>query len=261
MTAYPALVDEGDTVGVRVFDTEAEQQQAMWAGTRRLLRLTVASPVKFLQGRLSNEAKLALSRNPHRSVPTCSTTAAGAAIDKLIADAGGPAWDAEGFAALRDQVRADLVDTVVEVVGRVQRVLAAAYAVEQRLGRTTSLTLVAALADIRAQLSALVYRGFVTETGYARLADLPRYLTAIERRLDRLPQDPARDRTQLARIAQVQQEYDQMLAEPAAGPPRRRRGTADPLDDRGAAGERLRPGARHPVPGLRAAHLPGDGPG
>ena len=40
----------------------------MWAGTRRLLRLTVPSPAKFLQGRLSNEAKLALSRNPHGGV-------------------------------------------------------------------------------------------------------------------------------------------------------------------------------------------------
>ncbi|RKR91363.1 ATP-dependent helicase HrpA [Micromonospora pisi] len=212
VTAYPALVDEGESVGVRVFESESEQQQAMWAGTRKLLRLTVASPVKFLQGRLSNEAKLALSRNPHRNVIDLLDDAAGAAIDKLIADAGGPAWDAAGFAALRDHVRAHLVDTVVEVVARVQRVLSTAYAVEQRLGRTTSLTLVAALADIRAQLSALVHRGFVTETGYARLADLPRYLTAIERRLDRLPQDPARDRTQLARIVQVQQEYDQMLA-------------------------------------------------
>ncbi|MFK3984052.1 ATP-dependent RNA helicase HrpA [Micromonospora sp. NPDC050397] len=219
VTAYPALVDEGESVGVRVFDSESEQQQAMWAGTRRLLRLTVASPVKFLQGRLSNEAKLALSRNPHRNVIDLLDDAAGAAIDKLIVDAGGPAWDAEGFAALRDHVRANLVDTVVEVVARVQRVLSAAYAVEQRLGRTTSLTLVAALADIRAQLSALVHRGFVTETGYARLADLPRYLTAIERRLDRLPQDPTRDRNQLARIVQVQQEYDQMLA---ALPPARR---------------------------------------
>jgi ATP-dependent helicase HrpA len=219
VTAYPALVDEGDGVGVRVLDSEAEQQRAMWAGTRRLLQLTVPSPARFLQGRLSNEAKLALSRNPHRSVVDLLDDAAGAAIDKLIADAGGPAWDAEGFAALRERVRADLVDTVVEVVGRVQRVLTAAYAVEQRLGRTSSLPLVAALTDIRGQLSALVHRGFVTESGWARLADLPRYLGAIERRLDRLPQNPQRDREQLARIEQVQREYQELLA---ALPPARR---------------------------------------
>ncbi|WP_091552753.1 ATP-dependent RNA helicase HrpA [Micromonospora pattaloongensis] len=212
VTAYPALVDEGDSVAVRVFDSEADQRNAMWAGTRRLLRLTVPSPAKFLQGRLSNEAKLALSRNPHRSVLDLLDDAAGAAVDKLMAEAGGPAWDAEGFAALREHVRAGLVDTVVEVVARVQRVLAAAYAVEQRLTRTSSLALVAALTDIRNQLSGLVYRGFITDTGWARLPDLLRYLTAIERRLDKLPQNPQRDREQLARIEQVQREYADMLA-------------------------------------------------
>jgi ATP-dependent helicase HrpA len=212
VTAYPALVDTGDSVAVRVFDTEAEQQEAMWAGTRRLLQVTVPSPAKFLQGRLSNQAKLSLSRNPHRNVLDLLDDAAGAAIDKLIADAGGPAWDAEGFAALRDRVRADLVDTVVAVVDRVQQVLAAAYAIEQRLGRTSDLSVVPALNDIRSQLRGLIHRGFVTETGYERLPDLLRYLTALERRLDRLPQNPQRDREQQARIEQVQKEYDAMLA-------------------------------------------------
>ncbi|MFI6266742.1 ATP-dependent RNA helicase HrpA [Micromonospora sp. NPDC051006] len=219
VTAYPALVDEGSTVGVRVFDSAAEAEAAHWAGTRRLLRLTVPSPAKFLQGRLSNEAKLALSRNPHGSVPALIEDAAGAAIDKLIADAGGPAWDADGFAALRERVRADLVDTVVEVMERARRVLAAGYAVEQRLGRTQNLSVVAALADIRAQLSGLVHAGFLTETGYARLPDLLRYLTAIERRLERLPQNPQRDRQQQDRVATVRKEYDDMLA--ALSPARR----------------------------------------
>ncbi|SCG76407.1 ATP-dependent RNA helicase HrpA [Micromonospora inositola] len=225
VTAYPALVDEGATVGVKVFDSEAEQAAAHWAGSRRLLRLTVPSPAKFLQGRLSNEAKLALSRNPHGGVQELIEDAAGAAIDKLIADAGGPAWDAEGFAALRDKVRADLVDTVVEVMDRVRRVLAAAYAVEQRLGATRNLAVVAALADIRNQLSGLVHKGFITEAGYARLPDLLRYLTAIERRLDRLPGNPQRDKQQQDRIAVVQKEYADMLA---ALPPSRRQSAAVP---------------------------------
>ncbi|WP_328853523.1 ATP-dependent RNA helicase HrpA [Micromonospora globbae] len=224
VTAYPALVDEGATVGVRVFDSAEEAEAAHWAGTRRLLRLTVPSPATFLQGRLSNEAKLALSRNPHGGVQALIEDATGAAIDKLIADAGGPAWDADGFAALRERVRADLVDTVVEVMERVRRVLAAAYAVEQRLGATKNLAVVAALADIRNQLTGLVHAGFVTEAGYARLPDLLRYLTAIERRLDRLPGNPQRDKQQQDRIAVVQKEYQEMLA--ALPPARRRSATA-----------------------------------
>ena len=77
VTAYPALVDEGATVGVKVFDSPAEAEAAHWAGTRRLLRLTVPSPARFLQGRLSNEAKLALSRNPHGGVQELIEDAAG----------------------------------------------------------------------------------------------------------------------------------------------------------------------------------------
>ncbi|ASW57587.1 ATP-dependent helicase [Plantactinospora sp. KBS50] len=212
VTAYPGLVDEGGTVGVRVFDTEAERNAAHWAGTRRLLALTVPSPAKFLQGRLSNEAKLALSRNPHGGVQPLIADATGAAIDRLMADAGGPAWDAEGFAALRERVRADLVDTVVETMDRVRRVLAAAYAVEQRLGATRNLAVVAALADIRNQLTGLVHAGFITEAGYERLPDLLRYLTAIERRLDRLPGNPQRDKAQQDRIAVVAKEYADLVA-------------------------------------------------
>ncbi|MEV4498477.1 ATP-dependent RNA helicase HrpA, partial [Micromonospora arborensis] len=223
VTAYPALVDEGATVGVKVFDSPAEAEASHWAGTRRLLRLTVPSPARFLQGRLSNEAKLALSRNPHGGVQELIEDAAGAAIDRLIGAAGGPAWDADGFAALRDKVRADLVDTVVEVMDRVRKVLAAAYTVEQRLGATRNLAVVAALADIRNQLAGLVHAGFITETGYARLPDLLRYLTAIERRLDRLGGNPQRDRQQQDRVAVVQKEYADLLANLA---PARRQETA-----------------------------------
>ncbi|MET7671513.1 ATP-dependent RNA helicase HrpA [Micromonospora luteifusca] len=212
VTAYPALVDEGATVGVKVFDSPAEAEASHWAGTRRLLRLTVPSPARILQGRLTNEAKLALSRNPHGGVQELIEDAAGAAIDRLIGAAGGPAWDADGFAALRDKVRADLVDTVVEVMDRVRKVLAAAYTVEQRLGATRNLAVVAALADIRNQLAGLVHAGFITETGYARLPDLLRYLTAIERRLDRLGGNPQRDRQQQDRVAVVQKEYADLLA-------------------------------------------------
>ncbi|HEY8533465.1 MAG TPA: ATP-dependent RNA helicase HrpA [Micromonospora sp.] len=219
VTAYPALVDEGDSVAIRVFDSEVDQRNAMWAGCRRLLRLTTASPVKFMQGRLSNEAKLTLSRGPYRNAVELLEDCADAAVDKLMADAGGPVWDAASFAALRDRVRAELVDTVIDVVERVRRVLAAASSVEQRLARMSAPALEPALADIRHQLAGLIYPGFIAETGWARLPDLVRYLTAIERRLDKLPVNPQRDRAQLARIEQVQREYHDLLA---ALPPARR---------------------------------------
>ncbi|GLH97486.1 ATP-dependent RNA helicase HrpA [Phytohabitans aurantiacus] len=218
VTAYPALVDEGETAGVRVFETEAEQRNAMWQGTRRLLLIGLPAPSKVMQGRLTNETKLALSRNPHRSVVDLLDDCAGAAVDRLLAEHGGPAWDEAGFGVLRDHVRAGFVDALVDVVDKVRRVLAAAYTVEQRLKSSNRLDLMPSLTDIRAQLGGLVYRGFVTATGWQRLPDLPRYLTAIERRLERLTQNPARDLEQTRRIEQVQQEYDQLRRELAGNP-------------------------------------------
>ena len=61
VTAYPALVDKGDTVAVEILDTPGRQRQAMWRGTRRLLLLNAPSPVKTLQRGLNNAEKLAVA--------------------------------------------------------------------------------------------------------------------------------------------------------------------------------------------------------
>jgi ATP-dependent helicase HrpA len=194
----------------------------MWLGTRRLLQLNVPSPVKVVNARLTNQAKLALSRNPHRSASDLLDDCVTAALDKLMADAGGPAWESAGFEALREHVRAGLADTMFAIVTEVQPILAAAYQVEKRLAATSNLALVAALADMRGQLSRLIYRGFVTDTGWDYLGDLPRYLKAIEYRLDRVGGNLQRDRQFTATVEQVWQEYEQLRHEVADSPGLRR---------------------------------------
>ncbi len=131
---YPALVDEGDSVSVRTLETEAAQQRAMWQGTRRLLVLGSPSPTRFVLGRLGNQAKLTLRDYPHGTAVDLFDDCIACAADALMAEAGGPAWDAEGFAKLHDKVRGELADTVLEVVTKVERILEAARGVELRLG-------------------------------------------------------------------------------------------------------------------------------
>ncbi|MFI0483587.1 ATP-dependent RNA helicase HrpA [Actinomadura sp. 9N215] len=209
--AYPALTDDGDSVSVRMYETEAEQRRAMWLGTRRLVLLNAPSPVKLVQGRLTNQGKLALSHNPHGSVAALFDDCVTAAADRLIAEAGGPAWDEDAFRALYDRVRADLHDATAEIVALVERVLAESHEVDRRVRGTASLTLVPALTDVRARLGALVHPGFVTATGWARLPDLPRYLRALQVRLDKLPENPGRDRTLAQQVDVLTQEYEQAL--------------------------------------------------
>ncbi|MER6671934.1 ATP-dependent RNA helicase HrpA [Streptomyces sp. NPDC000983] len=218
--AYPALVDDGDTVSVRLFDSEAEQAQAMWRGTRRLvLRNIPVNPGKFASDRLSNAQKLALSANPHGSVQALFDDCAMAAADKLIGDFGGPAWDEESYRKLYDRVRAEIVDTTVRTVGQVQQVLSAWQACERRLKGVRSAVLLANLTDVRKQLDALVKPGFVTAAGVARLPDLMRYLVAVDRRLQQMPANVQRDTTRMEKVHEMQDEYAWLLEQMPQGRP------------------------------------------
>ncbi|MFJ9735001.1 ATP-dependent RNA helicase HrpA [Streptomyces sp. NPDC101171] len=218
--AYPALVDDGDTVSVRLFDTEEEQAEAMWRGTRRLiLRNIPVNPAKFASDRLTNAQKLALSANPHGSVQALFDDCAMAAADKLIGDFGGPVWDEESYRKLYDKVRAEIVDTTVRAVGQVQQVLAAWQACERRLKAVRSPALLANLADVRKQLDALVKPGFVTWAGIGRLPDLMRYLVAADRRLQQMPTGVQRDTTRMEKVHEMQDEYAWLLEQLPQGRP------------------------------------------
>jgi ATP-dependent helicase HrpA len=207
-------------VAIRVFEDEASQRVAMTAGTRKLLMLTLPPAARFLQGRLDNRAKLELSRaNPYRSIADLLDDCAGAAVDRLVADAGGPVWSSVEFASLRDTVRQDLVDAVANVVTQVQAVLSTAYDVDQRLKQLRDPSLLPALADIRQQLKGLVHPGFVTETGWRQLHQMPRYLRGIVHRLDRLGGSLGRDRQLTTQIHEIEAEYRELRnSAPVNGP-------------------------------------------
>ncbi|MFE5034801.1 ATP-dependent RNA helicase HrpA [Streptomyces sp. NPDC056683] len=218
--AYPALVDDGDTVSVRLFDTEEEQAEAMWKGTRRLiLRNIPVNPAKFASEKLTNAQKLALSANPHGTIQALFDDCAMAAADKLIADFGGPVWDEESYRKLYDKVRAEIVDTTVRTVGQVQQVLAAWQACERRLKAVRSPALLANLTDVRKQLDALVKPGFVTWAGIRRLPDLMRYLVAADRRLQQMPTNVQRDTTRMEKVHEMQDEYAWLLEQLPKGRP------------------------------------------
>ncbi|MFD8911753.1 ATP-dependent RNA helicase HrpA [Streptomyces sp. NPDC059575] len=218
--AYPALVDDGDTVSVRLFDTGEEQAEAMWKGMRRLiLRNIPVNPAKFAADKLTNAQKLALSANPHGSVQALFDDCAMAAADKLIADFGGPVWDEESYRKLYDKVRAEIVDTTVRAVAQTQQVLAAWQAAERRLKSVKSPTLLANLTDVRQQLDALVKPGFVTWAGLKRLPDLMRYLVAADRRLQQMPTGAQRDTARMEKVREMRDEYAWLLEQLPQGRP------------------------------------------
>jgi ATP-dependent helicase HrpA len=220
VTGYPALVDEGASVALRLFQTASEQELAMRGGVIRLLALKVPAPDRYVLEHLNNTEKLTFSQNPHGSVSALIADCALAAIDKLT-----PAelpWDEASFKALYEQVRAELIDTVFTVTAVVERILASTRRIEKQLKGTTSLALISALNDVKSQLEQLVFPGFVARTGYAQLSQLPRYLAAIEKRLEKLPGNVQRDALHMAAVQALEDDYDDAVS---ALLPGRRAGT------------------------------------
>jgi ATP-dependent helicase HrpA len=209
---FPALVDEGATVGVRVLATPDEQRAAHAAGVRRLLLLQLPSPLRAVVGRMPNRTKLALAHSPYPSVPALLDDCVLAAVDALMADAGGPPWDAASWARLRDAVRPRLERSVEQLVATVGQVLAAARELDERLRTLTHPLLQDAVTDVRAQLGRLVGPGFVARTGRRRLDDVLRYLQAAQRRLDRLGDDVERDRRATRTVHDLEHDYADVVA-------------------------------------------------
>ncbi|SBO11608.1 ATP-dependent RNA helicase HrpB [Vibrio mediterranei] len=209
--AYPALVDNKDSVEIKLFETEVEQEQVMKEGQRRLLLLNVPSPIKYLHTNLPNKSKLGLYFNPYGKVLDLIDDCIACGIDKLVEGQGGLVWDADKFEQLKEYVRGELGDTVVDIAQQVETILTTAFNINKKLKGRVDLTMAFALSDIKAQIEGLIFKGFATECGWKRLPDILRYLKAIEKRMEKLPIDPNRDRMHMLKVESVTQDYKELL--------------------------------------------------
>ncbi|GAA1140414.1 ATP-dependent RNA helicase HrpA [Nocardioides aquiterrae] len=216
---FPALVDEGGSVGLQVFGSADEQEARHRLGVRRLLLLELPSPVKRVLDGLTNAEKLGLAGSPYPSVAELLEDARAAVVGAAV-DARPPVRDEAAYRALKAEAGRDLEAHLRGVMGDVIRVLDAWRRVEKSVSGRADMTMLPALTDMRSQLARLVYRGFVGEAGVAQLRRYPTYLAAIEQRRARLESQVNRDRQLMDQIADLQDAYLHHLdALPAGRPP------------------------------------------
>ncbi|MFB4204641.1 ATP-dependent RNA helicase HrpA [Arhodomonas sp. KWT2] len=192
LRGYPALVDEGETVALRLLDAPEAAEHAHRAGVRRLLMLSLPDQTRHLRRALPGIDRLCLL---YHRIGTCDALRADilqAVFDRVFLDDSVPRTRADFETRLREH-RSELVPAAEALTATVGTVLERHHAIRKRTGGSVSLAMVNALSDIREQLDGLVYPGFVSATPADRLEDLPRYLAGIERRLDRLEREPGRD--------------------------------------------------------------------
>jgi ATP-dependent helicase HrpA len=210
---YPALADEGDTVGLRVFATPAEARTSHERGCARLIRLVMARDLKPLRRDLAVNVQgeivyRALTQHPLMNPELgAGRDLRDDLLDRLVMTVflegqeplrSGSEFDARiaarrGGIGLPAQEISRSVQATVEQLGRIQIALAKAPA--------------PAVTDIRAQLAWLAPAGFLLVTPWERLKEFPRYLQAIEQRIEKLVRDPRRDAQLAAEIAPLEGRY------------------------------------------------------
>jgi ATP-dependent helicase HrpA len=203
--AYPALVDEGASVAIRLMSTPADQQREQRSGVRRMLQLAIPSPVAYVQDHLTTAEKLSLAQSPYRTTAELFADCMAACIDAVIGER--QIFARAEFEAARDEVSATILDEMFRTVSLVSTVILAGRDAEKDIKAASSVALLSPLADVREQLGDLVYPGFVSATGTAQLRRVPVYLAGIRHRIGKLGENLGRDRVWMSEVQSATERY------------------------------------------------------
>ncbi|WP_286978617.1 ATP-dependent RNA helicase HrpA [Pseudomonas sp.] len=212
MTVYPALVEEACSVKEGRFSTAAEAEFQHRRALQRLLLQQLAEPAKFLRGKLPGLTELGLLYRELGRVDALVEDILLASLDSCMLEGQQPLpRDGAALAALASK-RGDWVEHAERLARLVLEILKLYHSLQKRFKGKIDLAQAIALNDIKQQLANLVYPGFVRETPAVWLKELPRYLRAIEQRLDKLGSQVQRDRVWSGELAQCWQQYIARLA-------------------------------------------------
>ncbi|MEJ0084399.1 MAG: ATP-dependent RNA helicase HrpA [Pseudomonadota bacterium] len=223
---FPALVDEGATVGLRVFATPPEARMSHERGTTRLIRLVMARDLKPLRRDLAVNVQGEMVYRTLAAHPLLNPDLVAGRdlredlLDRIVMTvflAGRePLRNAAAFDERIANSRGGIGIPVQEISRSVQASLERLFRIQSALAKEPQST----ADDIRSQLSWLVPAGFLLLTPWHRLQEYPRYLQAIEQRLEKAPRDPRRDAQLAAEVAPLETRYRaQVKAERGLKPP------------------------------------------
>ncbi|MDJ0738700.1 MAG: ATP-dependent RNA helicase HrpA [Gammaproteobacteria bacterium] len=230
--AFPALVDCGSHVEVRLLDGLAAAQRAHRHGVLRLLMLreakaarTLKKSVRGLQQMRLHYANVAGPPDGRDEPPDLLDDLLLLAFARAFVDEPWQVRDRDAFEACRAAGRARLGPALLEISERVAAILAAAHALRATVATLTQKNWQPSVDDVRQQLDGLLYRGFLHDVDWQRLAQYPRYLRAMSLRLEKLHSAAARDRQRMDEMADLLADWRRRAARA------REQGSVDPRLD------------------------------
>ncbi|MGE0624901.1 MAG: ATP-dependent RNA helicase HrpA [Pseudomonadales bacterium] len=210
VVAYPALADEGDSVAVRHLTDAREQARTNRAGYARLALLKLGQTARYLRKQIDADKPLALLFAPLGGAERFRDELLKASAWTCFFHGAPLPEDAAAFAERLRQKRGELADVLSRMQAALKRILESRMALIRALDEATSPAYATAVADIRAQLEALVPADVLTITPPDRLDDIPRYLEAARYRLANLQGKVARDTEQIRELAGLSERIDRL---------------------------------------------------
>jgi len=200
VTGYPALVDEGEDVALRLLDTRDAAEASTRAGVIRLIRFQLKDVLARYEKGLPGFQPIALQLRATIAPDRLLGDVVEAIVDRAFIGDDPLPRDASAFAAQVKRARARL-PAVAEAAMRSLGSIATAYGSLTQKLNAAPVGLGRLVADLRTQRDALVHPRFFAATPWAQLAHLPRYLQAFERRLAKYSANPDRDARHAAQVA------------------------------------------------------------
>jgi len=198
MQGYPALELTEAGVAIRLFASLDAANRAMPGGVRALYRIVLKKEVGYLARKLPALDVMALRFTPFGSKKELADDIIDAAIDMTFVRDGRWPRTRDAFHGALSTHRPQLVDNANTLATLVGLILERHRTVARRVEGAIPLSWVEAVADIRDQIAALLFNGFVSATSHARLARLPVIFEAMDKRLDAIDRAPDKDRRRRA---------------------------------------------------------------
>jgi ATP-dependent helicase HrpA len=214
LTGFPALVDTGEAVDLRLLDESAVAEQETRHGVVRLLRLALAAQFRQLDKDLARETALALKYRSFGSAEQMRADLLDAIAQRALLGDDDTPRSRKDFDKQKERAKPRVAVVKQALLRDLGEILDLHAQVAARLGAKPQLT--AVMRDEQAHLAALLPRDFVTATPWAHLKDLPRYLKGILKRLEKLPAAEQRDARAMAGVLTLQNKYLARLQQ--AGP-------------------------------------------
>ncbi|MGR8980856.1 MAG: ATP-dependent RNA helicase HrpA [Gammaproteobacteria bacterium] len=194
---YPAIVDEGDAVGVRIFDTQNKAEQQHQSGLLRLFRLQLRKECTYILKNvpLTPAVELMYQRLPNHAI--IPQKPAGSLKEDILVCIfqhvfveGRAIRSRESFERNLQEGKPNLMTIASDVGKTVMDIMVLYNNINGRLQHLNAKDPLAV--DIQKQLNLLIYAGFIRNTPFHQLKAIPRYLKAVDYRLDKLANDPAK---------------------------------------------------------------------